>query len=588
VRGRALFADGLPAGGIGLALRAEPARERGRTAGDGTFAFAVPALPARIVASSQDHVTLCAGASDDSSERDTLVVVARAVRAGGRVVDEHQRPLAGAHVRLALPTRWASQFGLSLERTEQQSWTTRSDAAGRFAFATAPAVAGSTLRAVLDGYDSEQVPAPDLSRDDLELVLRRPREPLSSVLRGRVFMPDGSGADQARVALGLTTALTDAQGFFHLDLARAVTAEQLRAAKQGMQPACLERPPGSPLDRVRAGWPEYVEIRLGPPALTLAGTVLDHASKPVADARVWVADGTAFGVLGHMPLSSEGLAAGALIPPQALETAARLPERDGDNFNDYRMNKPPATACWPYVTTDAGGSFTIHGLSARDYTLRILDSKTLQLASSGPHAAGARDVTVHLPAPDVFATLRGRVTCRGQPMANVQVAVRCTPFDARARTFGGSVDLRFEYPGSQARTDAQGRFALQDVPKERCHLVVRGETIVPHAHDVGPHTTPTACDIEVDARCQVQVKLRPPHERANAIAAVDAAGTPLDLLVLSAGRTNAYTDMPLHGGQSQVFALSSRASHVVLLKAGAPVAKIAVDLLVDVINVVEG
>jgi hypothetical protein len=46
--------------------------------------------------------------------------------------------------------------------------------------------------------------------------------------------------------------------------------------------------------------------------------------------------------------------------------------------------------------------------------------------------------------------------------------------------------------------------------------------------------------------------------------------------------------MPLHAGQNQVFALSSRARHIVLLRAGAPVAKIAVALLVEGINVVEG
>jgi hypothetical protein len=173
-------------------------------------------------------------------------------------------------------------------------------------------------------------------------------------------------------------------------------------------------------------------------------------------------------------------------------------------------------------------------------------------------------------------------------MANVTIGVRCTPFGVRARAFGGTVDVRFQYPGASARTDEDGRFTLRDLPRQGCHLILRGEGIVPHEHPIDAATSPAGSVIEVDGRCQVQVKLSGRSDRADGIAARDERGQPLDLLVLAAGSTNAYTDLPLHGGASQVFSLSSRARTIVLLKDGAPVGELVVDLQPGRVNVVEG
>jgi hypothetical protein len=69
---------------------------------------------------------------------------------------------------------------------------------------------------------------------------------------------------------------------------------------------------------------------------------------------------------------------------------------------------------------------------------------------------------------------------------------------------------------------------------------------------------------------------------------VDDAGQPLDVLVLAAGSTNAYTDLALHAGKSPVFSLSSRAKKIVLLRDGNPVDSIAVELQTGIVNLVEG
>lgn len=583
VAGRVVDVDGLPLGNVALALTSAPGQEVARSRGDGTFQFHTATRPVRIAGAEPGFVTLCAGAFEEGSAKDPLVVLARQVAFSGRVVDADQRPLANAHLRVVLASDWTSRNGLSLEATENQSWTARSDGQGHFAFVAAPAVPGSSVRAVLDGYASTVVPSPLQVRDDVEIVLARPRAALASAVRGRVLTQEGDAGAGARVALGLTTTLADDRGFFTIDLARAVTADQLRAIKPGFQLGVLDRPAES---GPRGGWPEYVELRLGPQALALAGVVLDHEGAPVAGARVWVADTTPFGVLGHMPLSSEGLASGALIPPQALETVARLPEQDGDDFNDYVATKPGANAAWPFVETDAAGRFKIEGLNLREYRVKVLDGRSLQIESCGPLLAGTLDARLRLPAVDVHARFVARVLCQGRPMPGVAVALRCTPYAQRTRVMGGSVEVRFEHPGGTARTDRDGRFELRDVPKRGCHLILRGDEIVPQRYEV-PADAAGTVDIEVDARCQVQVKLRPPLERADAVAAVDDQGQRLDLLVLAAGSTNAYTDLPLHDGASQVFSLSSRARQLVLLKAGQPVDAVDVALQPGRVNLLE-
>ena len=60
------------------------------------------------------------------------------------------------------------------------------------------------------------------------------------------------------------------------------------------------------------------------------------------------------------------------------------------------------------------------------------------------------------------------------------------------------------------------------------------------------------------------------------------------LLVLAAGSTNAYSEMPLHDGKSQVFSLSSRARRIVLLKAGAAVGSVELVFQPDRVTEVEG
>lgn len=570
--GTVFLADGTPGAGIALALRADPTHEVARSGAGGVFELQAHTSPVALVAADPRFVTLREGVYQREAPQRAVVVVAPGYAFGGRVVDENQRPLPGAHLRLSLPADWAARFATDMEASQDRTFTARTTAGGRFAFTAVPNLPGCTLRAVLDGYASAEVGAPELARDDLEIVLTRPTATATGAVRGRVLTHDGAGAGGARVALGLTSVLADDKGFFALDLARAVTSEQLRAVLQGMQPAILDRPAG---DR----WPDYIELRLGPPALRIRGVIVDHEGKPVDGARVWLADATAFGMMGRMPMEAEGLAAGAVIPPQALESAANLPAEDGDNYWDYTMSKPKPFACWNYATTDSSGHFELPGLAARAYRLRVMVDATLQLATSVPIAAGTEDARIALDAPELWESFEARVVSNGAPIANVEVSLRCRAHDVQARAFGGRVELCFDFPGARTRTDAEGRFKLPDVPKHGCFLVMRGETIIPHSHTLTPTLSARGTDIEVEGRCQLRVDLAPPLDRADAIALVDGEGQPLDILVLSFGSTNATTDLPLHAGKSAPFSCSTRARRLILQKNGEPIDSLDLPLL---------
>ncbi|MEZ5966070.1 MAG: sigma-70 family RNA polymerase sigma factor [Planctomycetota bacterium] len=571
-RGTVYLADGTLGPGIALALREAPAREVVRSGPGGAFELQTHISPATLVAADPGHVTLREGVCTREAAQPAVVVVASAYDFGGRVVDEHQRPLPGAHLRLSLPRDWSAEFATDMQASQARTFTARTAAAGRFTFSRVPDLPGCTLRVVLDGYDSVEVAAPPPAHDDLEIVLRRPTVATAGALRGRVLTHLGEGAGGARVALGLTSVVADERGFFTLDLARAVTAEQLRAVLQGFQPAVLDRDPG-------ASWPDYVELHLGPPALSIAGIVVDHEGQPVEGAHVWLADATTFGMLGMMPMQCEALAGGAAVPPQALESAANLPEKDGDDDWDYHMTKPPPLACWNYATTDGGGHFEIPGLAARAYRLCVLVSATLQTQTTATIEAGTHDARIALERPEAWSTFAGRVVSAGVPVADVDVSLRCDAHAVRARAFGGRVELRFDFPGARTRTDREGRFTLRDVPKHGCFVVLRGETIVPRRAELEATMAGGGTDFVVEGRCQLRVDLGGGSDRADAVALTDGDGKPLDLLVLSVGSTNAVTDLPLHAGKSEVFSCSTRARNLLLLKDGEVADTLALPLL---------
>src|SRR6185295_3299163 len=193
-----------------------------------------------IHAISSQWATVRGGVFRPGSSAEPLVIVAPAIDLSGTVLDPDGRPLTGARVDLSLPSGFSTRFSQILEATSVLGWDAFTDAHGRFDLARVPRVEGSKLRALIDGYQPTTVPCPTVSDRGIVITLKRPELKLQGALRGQVLDAKGTGVPEARVALGLTSTLCDAQGMFAIDLGRSVTADKITAVKAGHLPGFME------------------------------------------------------------------------------------------------------------------------------------------------------------------------------------------------------------------------------------------------------------------------------------------------------------------------------------------------------------
>lgn len=580
VRLRVLDAEGEPL--PGLAVRAEGGDEvLGTSLAGGWCLFETRAAALELVAADPRWVTIQAGAAARGTALDPVLVAAPALELAGEVRDEEGRPLSGASVRFQLPEGFHARFSEVLDATRERRWRTQAEAQGRFRFERVPAVHGARLTGVLAGYEPGVLEVPEFSDAGLVLVLARPRTTSAGALQGLVLDPAGAPVAGARVALGLASVLSDERGEFALELARAVTSDELVAVKVGYLPARLERP-GRP-DEPRGGWPARVELVLPGPALALSGRVLDHDGRPVPGARVWLHDPTPGAPVGLLPTSLEAVMGGAPVPARALESLAELPEQDGDNFSDSRDRALEPDAFWNWVTSDGSGAFELTGLEPRRYRLDVLRPEVLDVFTSAPFEAGTHGIVVQLDAPALHPLVRGRILDEdGAPVAGAALTVLRPMVDVTARVFGGSSHVsRVEF-GATATSDADGRFELRDVPLAGAALYARGEGIVPSSRPIdGPEL-----ELVVERRCHLEVVLREPVTRYERIQVLDGNGQPLDLLQLTEGSTSAESHAEFVSGRTGVYSVSARARTLRLYR-GAEFDSVPLDLVAGEVNRLE-
>ncbi len=574
VAGRVFACDGQALPGVLVGVRG--AVERARSGAGGWFELPVEGASGVLDAFDARWITVGAGAFSPATSATPIVLVAEAFELAGQVIDERGMPLEGARVSLVRPRAFEARFDVDLEGAQELSFRRDTDAQGRFRFEEAPSIDGAALRVVLDGFAPFEVAAPRATSLEVVVVLSRPKVAAEGKLAGIVLTPERRPAARARVAMGLTSALTDDEGRFELELARAVTTDELRAVKEGFLPARMERP-FEP--RGDSGWPEHVEVLLPGPAFALQGVVLDRERKPVAGARISLADPTRFGSIGRMPASVEALAAGALVPPEAIASVGQAPAEDGEHFWDYYSQPGPPTACWNWVRSDAQGRFELSGLCGRAYRLKVQLDDSLQIFVTEPIDAREGRAEIVMPEPDVWPRLAGRlVGPNDEPIANAQLQLQVEAFGVRSRVFGGSVYITMRQPGASATTDAEGRFEFRDVVRGDLRLTVRGDGLVPSEHELGGVGDPLALRLVADTRCNFELELAEPVDRADAVLALDAEGRGLDLLRIRGSSVNAVTEVELVRGRSGVHAVSSRCRTLVLSKNGQEVGRMSVQL----------
>ena len=581
--GRVLDAEARPLGGVQVVhsrgrldsmAAVEPDTRAVETRPDGSFRFRSEAPGGHFFVRDDVYTTVLLGrAVPEGSEarpNESIVVVAPKIELAGRVVDPAGQPLPGAHVRLCLPEDFRGRFPRVLDESVDQNWSAETDREGRFELADTPTLAGAILVVGLDGYAVKPEPVPRQSDTNLVFVLERP-DSSQRTLTGEVLDDAGDPVAEALVSLGIDTTETDSDGRFAFDLDAPETfnrrvrnfmpdfsADTLIAVKPGYLPGRLgsERrdADGSPI------WPERVVLRLGTEPRVVAGRVLDEAGNGLPGIRVWIADPTFFGGLGD---------------------AGQGGSMQVTHVENVLGGSAPG---WSFVETDERGAFRIAGLLDREYTLRAMDPNTLLRIEEREVRAGREHLVLHMPDDASYAVLRGRVVdSRGNPLEGVEVFPMCDAFRTR---FQGQVISTRHSRVEGVVTDAEGRFRLEDVPRDLAYLRLNGSDTIPLEWGRGVEgglATLVGEDYEdvevtVHRRCHFQIELLDANE-ADEIAILDANSETLAISEFQGTGRRDGPRMSLVNGRSNTLAVGDTAAMLVLYREGQRVRETPIDLV---------
>src|SRR5262245_25868218 len=577
VAGTVFDAGGQRCAGVPIARRGA-ADTLATSDGGGKFTVRIPPSRCMLVAAGERFVTVVGGAWSPQNSLDPALVVAPSMRLEGRVVAGDGAPIGQAKSVLDLPADFGTRFPTALDLGQELRVATAADSYGAFALAAVPAIPGATLFVSAPGFRPASVPLP--TGDDLGMtVTLPPYRATTGALAGRVLDAGGAPCPGARVALGLTSVVSDGDGAFSISLQRAGSPGELVAAKAGALPARLlpRQGDGTSVEH----WPSPLVLRLGQPPLQISGRVVTDDGQPVAGAEVWIANPEPFGVSGIVPLQLEHLLAGGALPPGA----DREPQYADDPLRTGKvtivLGSPPfPTARFWYAVADDRGMFTVRGLLPRDYVLKAADPKTNVQTERGAVTAGSAGVELVIArtAEHVWPVLRGTVrSLHGKPMADVEVRLVSLRFAMSARVPGGRYEGSAVRYGQPVRTGADGTFALQGVGRAGTSLHISGDAVIPADVPLGRDIDPLAVVVSVEARCHVDVMLADPSE-ADAISARDAEGNSVELVVIRGGTNRYESQLQLFDGKSGVFALGEGAAVLVLKKNNAIVREVPLQL----------
>ena len=186
---------------------------------------------------------------------------------------------------------------------------------------------------------------------------------------------------------------------------------------------------------------------------------------------------------------------------------------------------------------------------------------------SDPVRGGSRGVELSVPEGDTYPEVRGRlVTRRGDPLPGVYL----TPFVmALSKEFavhgGGSSVTRFFYGGG-ARSDAEGRFVLQSVPKRHIKFWIAGDGVTPLSMSVEDIDDPLDFEIEMAARIEVSVQIQDLTLGIDGVTAQGFDGGAQQILRIFADGSSNMSRLPVEAGRTGVFALTTDADTITLMR----------------------
>ncbi|NOT31435.1 MAG: carboxypeptidase regulatory-like domain-containing protein, partial [Planctomycetes bacterium] len=238
---------------------------------------------------------------------------------------------------------------------------------------------------------------------------------------------------------------------------------------------------------------------------------------------------------------------------------------------------------WSWDESDEQGRFVLTGLTERDYTVAAMDPETLLRMVEPGVAAGRRDVVLVVRTGELFPRLAGRIVdSHGAPVPNAAVFPMCDALETR---FEGSVISTQHETATATSTDAEGRFALERVPKDLVYLRIEGNDVIPLewgrglagglAKLVGGAAEQLV--IAVERRCHFQVELEVPAE-AEQLGVLDADGHELTISEFRGTNRNETERHALVEGRSATLAVGDSAATLVLYRAGGEVRRVPIRL----------
>jgi hypothetical protein len=294
-------------------------------------------------------------------------------------------------------------------------------------------------------------------------------------------------------------------------------------------------------------------IRLGGPPLAIRGRVLDSDGKPRAGVRVWV---NALTFFGWRPESSSGERALSYIE---VEVAGREPG-------------------WHPQRTDERGEFVIEGLLPRSYHLTAIDDDTIARVDALDIPAGSSGVVLRFAKDALIPAVHGRAIDRdgaGIPGVRVQAVT-----EAYCQEYYGHRTGIWSDSGSTTETDAEGRFTLRDVPRERAFLGFDGENVLSASIRPGDIRWPPGDEeivVTMIRRCHFRVELADPT-LADEITLLDRGDKRVTLTEFQGGGSFSSDRMRLQEGKSSTLVASDDARTLVLYRNDAEVVRVPIEL----------
>lgn len=304
--------------------------------------------------------------------------------------------------------------------------------------------------------------------------------PGTSMLRGRVVDPSGVAVADVLVHWNLESMRTALDGRFafavdasssHAGWPNLVEDELHALARDGRFAIVRDLRP-------RASSEPEVRIVLDSALTTIQGKVVDADDAPVVDADVAIESGTFFG----------WVASDQLIGWQAL--------RWEDALYGYS-----------FVRTGADGTFWFGAFAGRTYDVHAVASRPMRHAVVRATPAGTTDVVVRFASARTNrGTVHGVVRTReDRPVEGVDVSAR---IDVRLLPNQSCSVNPLSAIGGSVRTDAEGRFELQDVAHGAIEIVATSDDIECTRRTFDP--VPDSIELVVELLCPLRLLVTNP------------------------------------------------------------------------------